>query len=74
MSGGTRCRTHPRTSWRVAVLRGNYSAFNGYRFTPSAWSEVVCVECGARWRTTAAYVDTLGPLPADFYERGPQGL
>lgn len=50
-------------SWVVRVLRGNYSAFNGYRFTPSAYSEVSCLRCDRRWRTNAKYVDDLPRKP-----------
>jgi hypothetical protein len=51
-----RNRAH-RPAWRVEVRRANYSAFNGYRRTPSAYSQLRCGECGAVWRTKAAYVD-----------------
>jgi hypothetical protein len=50
--------TH-RPGWVVRVRRGNYSAFNGYRFTPSAYSLVRCPACPATWRTKAAYVTHL---------------
>lgn len=53
------CRCDTRAGWRVTVHHGNYSAFNGYKFAPSAYSEIVCDECGARWRTKAAYVEEL---------------
>jgi len=43
----------------VAQRRCNHSAFNGNRYTPSAYSEVRCTVCGRVWRTKAAYVDTL---------------
>lgn len=43
-------------SWVVVVRNGNYSAFNGYRFTPSAYSLVRCRADGMIWRTRAAYV------------------
>lgn len=56
---GRTCRGEHRRAWRVTVLRGNHSAFNGYHFTPSAYSEVKCLTCGRIWRTKAAYVDTL---------------
>ena len=66
MSGGKACRcerSQDRASWLVTARRCNFSAFNGYRRTPSAWSEIRCVEelggCGERWRTKAAYVDQL---------------
>ena len=31
----------------------NYSAFNGYRRTPSNYSCVRCLKCGRYWRTKA---------------------
>lgn len=46
-------------SWAVTQRRCNHSAFNGYHRTPSAYSEVRCGKCRARWRTRAAYVATL---------------
>jgi hypothetical protein len=46
-------------TWAVIVRNGNYSAFNGYRFTPSDYSLVKCRSCGAHWRTRAGYVATL---------------
>jgi hypothetical protein len=60
-SHGCRC-PKPRNIpgiWRVVQLRCNHSLFNGGRYTPSAYSEVRCIICGARWRTKAAYVDSL---------------
>ena len=48
-----------RARWRVIQRRCNYSAFNGYRYTPSRYSLVHCRDCGALWRTTAKYVDQL---------------
>jgi hypothetical protein len=58
-----RCTCGNRDNWRVVTYRGNYSAFSGYRFTPSDYSEVKCDErlggCGARWRTKAKYVDEI---------------
>lgn len=58
MSHGTACKSRAVhwTSWRVVVRRANYSAFNGGRRTPSAYSQLVCRACGAVWRTKAAYV------------------
>jgi hypothetical protein len=43
--------------------RCNYSAFNGYRRTPSDYSLVGCKTCGISWRTKAAYVDGLPDSP-----------
>jgi hypothetical protein len=50
-----------RPAWVVVARRCNYSAFNGYRWTPSDYSEVRCTrpDCLGRWRTKAKYVDAL---------------
>jgi len=55
MSGLNACKCRPR---QVVVRQRmcNYSAFNGYRYTPSDYSLVRCVHCGCIWRTKAAYV------------------
>jgi hypothetical protein len=47
---------HSLDQVKVVVRMGNYSAFNGYRFTPSDYSLVVCDACGTSWRTKADYV------------------
>lgn len=41
----------------MLVRNGNYSAFNGYRFTPSDYSSVRCLTCGQSGRTNAAWAD-----------------
>jgi len=46
-------------NWVVLVRKANYSAFNGYKYTPSDYSEVYCRSCGAIGRTKAKYVDEL---------------
>jgi hypothetical protein len=51
--------------WRVAQRECNHSAFNGYHRTASRWSAVVCLVCGRRWRTKAAYVASLPDLSDD---------
>ena len=60
---GTACRCGNRDAWRVVHYRCNYSAFNGYHYTPSDYSAVGCLTglggCGARWRTKAQYVNYL---------------
>lgn len=61
MSGGRACRNRSH-EWVVVTRRGNYSAFSGYHFTRSAYSEVRCLDCGSRWRTKAAYVAALKDL------------
>jgi hypothetical protein len=45
--------------WVVIRRKCNYSAFNGYKYTPSAYSEIYCQACGGIGRTRAAYVDQL---------------
>lgn len=40
----------------MLVRNGNFSAFNGYRFTPSDYSAVRCLTCGEIWRTNADWV------------------
>jgi hypothetical protein len=64
MGSAPACKCGKRDAWRVTARLCNYSAFNGYRWTPSEYSEVECAShlggCGARWRTKALYV---GGLP-----------
>jgi hypothetical protein len=45
--------------WVVLDRYCNYSAFNGYHCTPSDYSSVKCLRCGAHWRTKADYVSGL---------------
>lgn len=52
-------RQERQQHWEIWIYRGNYSAFNGNRFTPSDYSQIVCTRCGSVWRTKAAYVNTL---------------
>lgn len=59
MSQGVACKDkthHAGGLWVVTARNQNHSAFNGYRATPSAYSQVRCVECGTFWRTRAAFV------------------
>ena len=51
----------------VRTFMGNYSAFNGYHFTASDYSEVVCVDCLTSWRTKAKYVGTLPRIPENLH-------
>ena len=46
-------------NWEVLRYRHNCSAFNGYHYTPSDYSTVVCHSCHAIGRTKAKYVDFL---------------
>lgn len=82
MSGGKACQCSEKTEplsqpagsnrparlWRASQWRCNHSAFNGYHHTPSAYSSVTCIRCGAYWRTKAPYADSLQHL--DFEKEG----
>lgn len=46
-------------AWVVVARKCNHSAFNGWRWTPSDWSEIWCRGCHAVGRTKAKYVDSL---------------
>lgn len=62
MSGSLACGIAAHRSYWVVLQRHcNYSAFNGYHYTPSDYSLVRCTVPGCRglWRTKAAYVDGL---------------
>lgn len=41
---------------RVVQRECNHSKFNGSQWTPSAYSELTCLECGRRWRTKSKLV------------------
>ena len=70
MSGGQACQcseksepiemvagsNRPGRLWRVIQRRCNHSAFSGYHYTPSEYSSIRCLRCGAVWRTKAEYV------------------
>lgn len=66
MSGGEYCRCqhkndpdHRERYWHVLQRECNHSAFNGYHYTPSDYSQIGCSCCLRLWRTKAAYVNTL---------------
>ena len=48
--------------WRVWQRNGNASAFNGYQWQYSDYSCLMCIRCGAIWRTKAGYVPHLPDL------------
>ncbi len=50
------CRRAHQEHWVVLQREGNASAFNGYCWTPSAYSAIRCRHCGRVWRTKANYV------------------
>lgn len=45
----------------VVKYKCNFSAFNGYHYTPSDYSEVRCIRpsCNGTWRTKGKYIDDL---------------
>ena len=65
MSGGWACgcpewdRPLNKRRWVVVHRKCNFSAFNGYRRTPSDYSRLQCRGCRRTWRTKARYVDQL---------------
>lgn len=64
MSHGFPCKVpEHKPGWTVDVREANYSAFNGGRRTPSAYSQVHCDACPTVWRTKANYVKTLPDTP-----------
>lgn len=66
MSGSTACGCKPREVV-VTARKCNHSAFNGGHYTPSDYSEVMCIHCLGRWRTTAVYVDKMPDAPKDWW-------
>ena len=46
-------------AWVVTQRRCHHSAFSGYHRTPSDYSTVHCLVCGACGRTRASYVECL---------------
>jgi hypothetical protein len=50
------CAREHRATWRVLARECNYSAFNGYHYTPSDYSSLRCGTCGRCWRSNAGYV------------------
>lgn len=68
MSQGGACRDkghHAAGQWVVVQRNCNFSAFSGYRGTPSQYSGIRCLECGIFWRTKAKYVGRLRNATAD---------
>ncbi len=65
MSQGVACKCPEskkpadQRNWIVLQRRCNYSAFSGYRYTPSDYSCIQCHACGMVWRTKADYVSIL---------------
>lgn len=63
---GARCCDAGIDYWRIADHMCNYSAFNGYHWTYSAYSRLFCLRCRSSWRTNAKYVSvTRHATPAE---------
>lgn len=66
MSSGIACKCAERKKpigerlWECWQYKCNFSAFNGYKRTPSDYSLVHCTVCGGLWRTKAAWA---GQIP-----------
>lgn len=43
-------------SWVVIQRYCNHSAFRGYNYQASDYSQIRCLKCGEFWRTKAKYV------------------
>lgn len=56
------CRSEHQSMWRVHSRKCTFSALNGGRRTPSAYSLVMCKACMRCWRTKAGYVAGLPDL------------
>ena len=59
MSKYVPCTCGTRENWVVTMWRHNRSAFNGYHYTDSDYSQVHCTKYLGVWRTKAKYVETL---------------
>ncbi len=58
--GGESCKVAAhKKDWVVVHRMCNYSAFSGYKWTPSDYSLVSCPKCRRSWRTKASYVNDL---------------
>lgn len=50
------CHGRERENVRIVHHRHNHSAFSGYHWTASDYSQVVCLKCGTYWRTKAEWL------------------
>lgn len=65
MSGGLACKNKEhRKWWRVTDRNHNRSAFNGYHYTPSDYSRIICTvrHCTGCWRSKAPFVASIPDL------------
>jgi hypothetical protein len=58
-----------RAHWHVTQRNGNASAFNGYRWQYSDYSQIRCPLDGLTWRSKGRYVDDLPDAPPDWATR-----
>ena len=73
VSSCPKCEKDPRDPPVMVVDRNcNYSAFNGYAWTGSDYSMVMCLWCGSHWRTKAKYVDEKPDAPKGWVNMKPE--
>lgn len=65
------CTCPGRGCWYVTQRLGNRSAFSGYRWTRSDYSQLVCLRCGRTWRTRASYVARVPDAPPGWHNNRP---
>jgi hypothetical protein len=56
---GERAKAPEDRNWGVINRECNFSAFNGYRYSPSDYSKLVCLTCGAVGHTKAKHVSKI---------------
>jgi hypothetical protein len=61
-----------KAHWHVTQRKCNFSAFNGYRYSRSDYSQVRCPIDGKTWRSKGAYVDELPDAPSDWNREAPR--
>lgn len=62
-----KCSCPNRRWWCVWRRHYSTSAFNAYRRAWSAKSDVACERCGASWRTSAKYVESLPDYDSAYF-------
>lgn len=57
------CPACKSVNLHVTQRQCNHSAFSGYQWTPSRYSEITCKDCGTPWRTKSPRVADLPDAP-----------
>jgi hypothetical protein len=70
VSFGCKCKERKKPikdrDWSIRQYMSHHSAFSGYKYTPSAYSELVCNNCSVTGRTKANYVGELFELKGEL--------